>query len=89
MYCNEIIANPSNKMILERPLDDLVKDITGEKLVYIRTGKVIGEGLHSCFKCIQWRIWNTYHNILVEPILFSNRCSTNVVVIYIFYQSFM
>lgn len=45
MYCNEIIANPSNKMILERPLDDLVKDIAGEKLVYIRTGKVIGEGL--------------------------------------------
>lgn len=46
-------------------------------------------GQPDCKICIQGRLWSTYHDFLMESILFSNCCSTYDVVIHLFYQSFV
>jgi hypothetical protein len=43
----EIIFNPYHKMIFERPFDDLVEKVRGEKFVYICTWEVGCERLMS------------------------------------------
>jgi len=45
MSNEEIFSNPSYKMILEGPFDDLMEEIWGNEFVYIGSWKVVGEGL--------------------------------------------
>jgi hypothetical protein len=46
--CFEIQFNPGHKVILERTLDSLVKDIRGNDLVNICVGEFPSEGLRRC-----------------------------------------
>jgi hypothetical protein len=45
MGLNQVIFYPSNEVVLERALDELMKDIRCEKLMYVCLREVIGERL--------------------------------------------
>ena len=42
-----VVLDPCYKVIFKRALDELVQDVGREKLVYVRTGKVICEWLRT------------------------------------------
>jgi len=47
MFVFKVLAHPLNKVILEYPLDELVKQIWSNELVDISVGKIVSERLDS------------------------------------------
>ena len=45
MYSNQVLLHPHNKMVLERPFDDLMEEVWCYKLMDICTWEVISEWL--------------------------------------------
>jgi hypothetical protein len=45
MLLNNILVDPRYEVILERSLDDLVKEIRGQQLMDVSSGKTMGEWL--------------------------------------------
>jgi hypothetical protein len=55
MMLHKVIPDPSDKMILKRALDQLVKDIGGQKFMDVGTWKVIGKRLRGFDQCLSNR----------------------------------
>lgn len=47
MYGNEIFFHPHNKMILEYPFYNLVKEVRGEQFIDVSTWEVVCERLYG------------------------------------------
>ena len=45
MSNNQVFFNPRHKMVFEGAFDDLMKEIWGDKFMYVSSWKVIGERL--------------------------------------------
>jgi len=45
MSNNQVFFNPHHKMVFEGAFDDLMKEIWGDKFMYVSSWKVIGERL--------------------------------------------
>jgi len=45
MSNNEVFLNPSYEMIFKGSFNDLMKEVWGNKFMYIGSWKVVGEGL--------------------------------------------
>ena len=45
MYFEKVLLDPSDKMVLEHPFDDLMEEVQGKEFMYIGMGKIGREGL--------------------------------------------
>jgi len=45
MHMEKVLLDPSNEMVLECALDELMEEVRGEKLIYVGVGEVTGEWL--------------------------------------------
>lgn len=46
MFQDKIFANPLHQVILEAPLDHLVKEIRSNELMYVRTREIVCKELY-------------------------------------------
>jgi hypothetical protein len=65
----QVLLDPGDQVILERALDELMKNVWGNKMMDVGTREIIRKRLYLGYKFTD-RLWNEkiYHNVTYETI---------------------